>query len=108
MCGPVENGQSGGGIAYGYTIQHQYDAQGQPIRGGREIHEEQAQIIRRIFHEYAHENKYPKAIAAALSDEGLKSPSGKGWTQSTINGNRKRGTGILNNELYIGQLVWNR
>ena len=32
----------------------------------------------------------------------------KGWTASTIIGNRKRGTGILNNELYIGRLVWNR
>jgi site-specific DNA recombinase len=27
---------------------------------------------------------------------------------STIHGNRQRGTGILNNELYIGRLVWNR
>jgi site-specific DNA recombinase len=27
---------------------------------------------------------------------------------TTINGNRRRGTGILNNELYIGMLVWNR
>ena len=27
---------------------------------------------------------------------------------STINGNRQRGTGILNNELYVGRLVWNR
>jgi hypothetical protein len=35
-------------------------------------------------------------------------PSGKGWGLSTIHGNRERGTGILNNELYIGRLVWNR
>ena len=27
---------------------------------------------------------------------------------STIYGNHQRGTGILNNELYIGRLVWNR
>ena len=26
----------------------------------------------------------------------------------TIHGNRQRGTGVLNNELYIGRLVWNR
>nr|WP_245410663.1 recombinase family protein [Notoacmeibacter marinus] len=25
-----------------------------------------------------------------------------------MNGNAKRGTGILNNEMYIGRLVWNR
>ena len=33
---------------------------------------------------------------------------GKSWGQSTINGNRQRDTGILNNELYIGRRVWNR
>jgi hypothetical protein len=31
-----------------------------------------------------------------------------GWGQSTINGNTERGTGILNNELYIGRQIWNR
>ena len=30
------------------------------------------------------------------------------WSPSTIYGNAKRGTGILNNELYVGRLVWNR
>jgi site-specific DNA recombinase len=30
------------------------------------------------------------------------------WGPSTINGNAARGTGVLNNELYIGRLVWNR
>ncbi|WP_212635428.1 recombinase zinc beta ribbon domain-containing protein, partial [Rhodobacter capsulatus] len=30
------------------------------------------------------------------------------WSFSTISGNWKRGTGVLNNELYIGKLVWNR
>ena len=30
------------------------------------------------------------------------------WAFSTISGNWKRGTGILNNDLYIGKLVWNR
>ena len=28
--------------------------------------------------------------------------------RSTIAGNAARGTGILNNELYLGRLVWNR
>lgn len=35
-------------------------------------------------------------------------PSGKGWGASTINGNRQRGTGILNNEIYIGRQIWNK
>jgi site-specific DNA recombinase len=35
-------------------------------------------------------------------------PGGAPWNPSTIHGNPARGTGILNNELYIGRLVWNR
>ncbi|KAB2883316.1 MAG: serine recombinase [Albidovulum sp.] len=30
------------------------------------------------------------------------------WRDTAIRGHRIRGTGILNNELYIGRLVWNR
>ena len=39
---------------------------------------------------------------------GVTGPRGKAWGASTIYGNQLRGTGILNNELYAGQLVWNR
>ena len=35
-------------------------------------------------------------------------PFGGAWSPSTIYGSVKRGTGILNNELYLGRLVWNR
>jgi hypothetical protein len=34
--------------------------------------------------------------------------TGTAWNPSTIHGNLSRGTGILNNELYIGRLIWNR
>ena len=30
------------------------------------------------------------------------------WGDTTIRGHVNRGTGILNNELYVGRLVWNR
>ncbi len=108
LRGRVEKGKSGGGLAYGYQVVKQLDANGEAIKGDREIDEVQADIIRRIFREYGLENKSPKAIAAQLNEEGIPCPSGKSWGQSTINGNRKRGTGILNNELYIGRLIWNR
>ena len=61
----------------------------------------------RIFKDYV-AGKSPKAIAHQLNKEGFDGPSGRGWGASTLYGNRERGTGILNNELYIGQLVWNR
>ena len=50
----------------------------------------------------------PRAIAKQLNQDHIPCPSGKEWGSSTINGNRQRGTGILNNELYIGKLAWNR
>ncbi len=108
LRGRVEKGKSGGGIAYGYKVVKKFTPAGELIRGDREIDENQADIIRRIFKEYALENKSPKSIASDLNKEGIPCPSGKAWGQSTINGNRKRGTGILNNHLYIGELIWNR
>ena len=36
------------------------------------------------------------------------SPRGGYWNASTINGNRLRRNGILNNELYIGRISYNR
>ncbi len=108
LRGRVEKGKSGGGIGYGYRVVKQFDANGEAIKGDREIYPEQAEVVRRIFQEYAHENKSAKAIAAQLNAEGIPAPSGGPWGQSTINGNRKRGIGILNNELYNGVLVWNR
>ncbi len=108
LRGKVENGKSGGGIGYGYRVVKQFDAQGEAIKGDREINQEQAQIVCRIFQEYGLENKSPKAIAAQLNQEGILSPSGKQWSQSSINGNTHRGTGILNNTLYCGTLTWNR
>jgi len=79
---------------------------GQP-RGAREIHLEQAAIVRRIFREVV-EGVSPKSIAKTLNAEGIAGPRGAGWSPSTIHGHAGRGTGILNNELYIGRLVWNR
>src|SRR5258706_9882367 len=50
----------------------------------------------------------PKQIAKNLNREGVPGPFGGPWRPSTIYGNAKRETGILNNELYVGRLVWNR
>ena len=108
LRGRVERGKSGGGIAYGYDVVKRFDTEGRPLRGDRTINDTQAAIVRRIFEEYASRNKSPRTIASELNGEGIPSPSGNAWSQSTINGNRRRGTGILNNELYIGRLVWNR
>jgi hypothetical protein len=43
-----------------------------------------------------------------MNKEGIAAPGGGEWGFSTINGNPKRGNGILNNEMYVGKLIWNR
>ncbi len=100
-------GKSAGGKAYGYSNIAQFDANGTPIRGDRTIDVNEARTVQRIFTDYVH-GISPRKIAEALNDEGVPSPSGKGWGASTLHGNRERGTGILNNELYIGRQIWNR
>ena len=107
LRGRVEAGKSGGGNSYGYDVVRTIAADGTPVRGDRTVNEAQAAIVRRIFGEYA-AGKSPRAIAKDLNAEGVPGPSGKGWGPSTIHGNSERGTGILNNELYLGRLVWNR
>lgn len=107
LSGRVEKGLSGGGITYGYDVVKKFDAVGEPIRGERAINPTQAAIINRIFQEYV-EGKSPVAIAHQLNREQVPCPTGGTWGPSTINGNRERGTGILNNALYIGLMIWNR
>ena len=109
--GRVRGGKSAGGISYGYRVRRELMSDGTISTGERMIDPDQADIVTRIFTEYA-SGLSARTIAAALNEEGIASPdSGKGagtWGPSTISGNWKRGTGILNNELYIGRLVWNR
>lgn len=107
LRGRVEQGKSGGGNSYGYDVVKSFDGNGEPIRGARTINEIEAEVIRRIFREYV-AGKSGRAIAIDLNKEGISGPSGGSWGCTTVNGNPKRGTGILNNEMYIGKLVWNR
>ncbi|WP_259444919.1 recombinase family protein [Neotabrizicola shimadae] len=70
-------------------------------------------MVQRIFAAYD-AGKSARTIAIELNREGIPAPRSTGhgapgtWSFSTISGNWKRGTGILNNELYIGRMVWNR
>ncbi|MBV1703170.1 MAG: recombinase family protein [Hyphomicrobiales bacterium] len=105
--GRVEAGKSGGGNAYGYDVVKKFDASGEPVRGDRTINAFQSEVVRRIFRDYA-AGKSAKRIAFELNKDGIEAPSGGDWGFSTINGNPKRCNGILNNEMYVGKLIWNR
>jgi DNA invertase Pin-like site-specific DNA recombinase len=100
MFGVVRDGRSAGGRAYGYRA-----VPGQV--GHLEIVEAEAEVIRRIFNEYV-DGLSPRRIAGSLNRDGVPPPRGKAWNASTINGSAQRGNGILNNELYVGKIVWNK
>lgn len=100
MAGVVREGRNAGGRAYGYT-----PVPGKP--GELEIHADQAAIVLRIFEEYA-SGKSIRDIAAGLNADKVPPPRGSYWQASTINGNRKRANGMLQNPIYDGRIVWNR
>ena len=94
--GRIEAGKIPGGKTYGYRLMPTLISDDTVNRGDREIIEEEASVIRSIFCESVN-NKKVHQIAANLNQEGVASPRGGLWNASTIDGNRKRRNGILNN-----------
>jgi site-specific DNA recombinase len=107
QTGRVLAGFNPGGCAYGYRRVARLDAQGEPVRGLREIDPDEAAIVRRIFAEFV-DGRSPRDIARRLNAEAIPGPSGGPWSAASINGDRVRGNGILQNDLYRGELVFNR
>ncbi len=105
----VKGGKATTCLSYGYKVKIEHDAYGNRIPGLREINENEAEIVRWIFEEYA-KGKSPKQIAADLNARvpSVPGPRAAKWRDTAIRGHRSRGTGILNNELYLGRMVWNR
>ena len=95
----VKDGRQAGGKAYGYDSTDQ--------KGELIINQQQAVIIRRIFNEYI-KGRTPRQIVTKLNQDAVPSPRGGKWNASTVNGSRSRQNGILQNRLYIGEIVWNR
>jgi len=96
----VRSGRNAGGRAYGYR-----PVPGKP--GQLTIDDAEAEIVRRIFREFI-EGATPRAIAVGLNADRIAAPRGTRWTATTINGSLARGHGLLMNELYTGDIVWNR
>ena len=66
LRGRVEAGKSGGGLCYGYDVVKSFDGSGDPVRGGRTVNETEAEIVRRVFREFA-DGASPRAIARRLN-----------------------------------------
>ncbi len=105
----IRKGKAAGGIAYGYRAKLVYDEHGDRIPGLRQIDEEQAEIIRWIFQQYFL-GRSPKEMAIELNNRipPVPGPRGLKWRDTAIRGSRERRTGILNNETYVGRLIFNR
>ena len=121
--GRILAGYHAGGAPYGYRSRPVHaDKPGDPPGTGPVVgfelvvHPEEAKVVRRVFREYAG-GKSPRAIAADLNAAGVAPPGAAWrdrqgvrctWTHSAIQGSRKRGTGVLHQRKYVGELVWNR
>ena len=104
LRGRVEAGKSGGGRSYGYRVVR---SASEADRGELVVVADEAAVVQKIFRAFV-SGVSPKAIAKTLNAERVAGPQGAAWSPSTIHGHAGRGTGILNNELYIGRRVWNR
>jgi site-specific DNA recombinase len=98
--GRVREGKIPGGVTYGYC-----PVPGKP--GERTIDPKQAEIVRRIFREYA-DGRSPRAIAQDLTNQKVPTFTGAlAWNHQTFIAGRY-GTGMISNQIYIGKIVWNR
>ena len=99
--GLTRDGRVTAGLAYGYSV----------VSGNkglnRQVVPEKAAIVRRIFDDYA-DGMSPRRIASSLNEDGIPSPSGGKWNDSTIRGNAKKRDGMLRNEAYVGIIVYGR
>ncbi|AMK18740.1 recombinase family protein [Sphingobium sp. MI1205] len=107
QLGTLKQGRIPGSIAYGYRHANRLDEKGQLVRGLREIDTEKADIVRRIFAEYA-AGRSPRQIAARLTADGVPAPQGALWHETAISGDLKHKRGILRNETYIGVVTYGR
>jgi DNA invertase Pin-like site-specific DNA recombinase len=62
---------------------------------------EEIAVVKRIFRSFVKKSQSPKDIAELFNNEGISSPGRKKWTSSSV-------VSILNNELYIGTMVYNK
>ena len=114
MYGKALNGYSAGGRSYGYKrvpIENptKLDPNGRPeiMAVRREINEDEARWVRQIFEWFASGHS-PLQIADKLNKMGVSSTRGSTWAANAIYGDVNEGTGLLNNQLYIGKYIWNR
>lgn len=101
QAGQFDRGYVVGGKSYGYDLV-------KTDTGSKyQINEAEAAHVRWIFEQYG-EGASVQSIAFSLNRRNIPSPRGGTWAVSAIFGAPRKGSGILNNELYVGRYLWNR
>ncbi len=103
QTGRVRAGRVPAGLAFGYAVVP--PPPGCKEAGERRVIDAEAAVVLRIFRDYA-AGVAPRQLARRLNEEGVAGPGGRPWLDTAIRGQPSRGTGILNNSLYVGKLVW--
>jgi site-specific DNA recombinase len=101
LAGQLARGGHAGGLSYGYRSV----AAGDIHR--LEVEPEQAELVRWIYTRYA-EGWSCQRIASDLNARGVRTGRGGTWAVSALYGSPAKGSGLLNNELYVGRVIWNR
>jgi len=89
-----------GGKVFGYDNVEVLNAAGVRESVRRLVNPKQANVVRRIFEQYARGTGM-LTIAHQLNAEGVKPPRGRGWAPSGIRE-------MLHRPLYRGEIVWNK
>ncbi|WP_281356842.1 recombinase family protein [Sphingomonas hominis] len=105
MEAAVLAGRFAGGRAYGYKRVIRLDARGELIRDLFEIDAVQTIVVERIFAELA-AGRSSIQVTTGLNASDILGPRGGQWNAFIIQGDPKKATGIFNNPLYVGCLVW--
>ena len=98
LRGLAASGKHAGGSSFGFRVGPD---------GKLAVHQPEAQLVQRIFEAYA-QGQSSRSIAHALNRDRIPGPRRGPWGPSTIHGNPVRQSGVLNNPLYRGEVIWNR
>lgn len=113
QAGAIARGFHAGAVAYGYrSVPVGLTERGEADGFRLEIVPEHAEVVREIFARAARGEGFAR-IAADLNARGVRGPGRKRgapstWSVPALYGAPRAGSGIVNNRLYVGELVWNR
>lgn len=98
----VLSGRISGSLPYGYEKANTLE-----VRGLRAVHSKEADVVRRIYADFA-AGVSAEAICKALNAEGEPPPKGQMWRSRTLTGNKQKMNGILRNPIYAGRYFWGK